>query len=44
MLHLYFHEEILKAIKNNPENVKIEFRFVDADKANGVNYGVNNIP
>ena len=44
MIHLYFHEEILKAIKNNPENVKIEFRFVDADKANGVNYGVNNIP
>lgn len=43
MIHLYFHEEILKAIKNNPDNVKIEFRFVDADKANWVSYG-NNIP
>lgn len=44
MIQLYLHEELLKAINNKPENVKIEMRFIDADKANAINYGTNTVP
>lgn len=44
IVNLFLHPEIIKAINNNPNNIRMEMRFVDSNKANTMVYPASSVP
>ena len=44
IINLFLNEEIIKEIKNNPDNIKIEFRVIDSDKLSTLHISPDTIP